>query len=113
MSNMDREDTFSTSGEQAPSGGGSPSGRVSIDRFEMKQQFLERSEEEQVEAAAVLYEKAVRQWLPPAPEAPSEEDSEELEARSQELKLRQMCQGIAALVMVDEMEDSSDEDEDE
>ena len=110
MGNMGREDTFSPSGEQAPSGGGSPSGRVSIDRFEMKQQFLERSEEEQVEAAAVLYEKAVRQWLPPAPEAPSEEDSEELEARSQELKLRQKCQDIAAQIMVDELEEGLEDD---
>ena len=112
MSNMDREDTFSPSGEQAPSGGGSPSGRISIDRFEMKQQFLERSEEEQVEAAAVLYEKAVRQWLPPAPEAPSEEDSEELEARSQELKLRQKCQDIAAQIMVDELEEGLEDEDD-
>ena len=107
MGNMGREDTFSPSGEQAPSGGGSPSGRVSIDRFEMKPQWTERSEE-QVEAAAVLYEKAVRQWLPPAPEAPSEEDSEELEARSQELKLRQKCMDIAALMMVEELEDDED-----
>ena len=30
---------------------------------------------------------------------------------SQELKLKQMCQDIAALIMVDELEDSSDEEE--
>ena len=50
----------------------------------------------------------MRQWLPPAPEAPSEEDSEELEARSQELKLRQKCMDIAALMMVEELEDDED-----
>ena len=107
MSSMDREDTFSPSGEQVPSGGGSPSGRVSIDRFEMKPQWTERSEEEQVEEAAVLYEKAVRQRLQiddlePPPRIDSEE---ELEAMSQELKLRQLCQDIAAQIMVDELED--------
>ena len=38
-------------------------------------------------------------------------DEEELEAMSQELKLKQMCQDIAALIMVDELEDGSDEEE--
>ena len=104
------QDTFVPSGGQAPSGGAAP-GRAPIDRFEMKQQFLERTEEEQVEAAAMLYEKAVRQWMPPAPEEAPEEDSEELEARSQELKLRQKCQDIAALMMVEELEEGSDEEE--
>ena len=108
MSSMDREDTFSPSGEQAPSSGGSPSGRVSIDRIEMKHHELQRTEDEQEEAAALRKEKPVRQWLPPAPEAPSEEDSEELEARSQELKLRQKCMDIAALMMVEELEDNED-----
>ena len=90
--------------EAAPSGGG---GRVSIDRFEMKPQWTERSEEEQVEEAAVLYEKAVRQRLQiDDPEPPPRIDSEEeLEAMSQELKLRQLCQDIAAHIMVDELED--------
>ena len=111
MGNMGREDTFSPSGEQAPSGGGSPSGRVSIDRFEMKHQFLERSEEEKVEAAAALYERAAMQWMqsgepPEGVETP--ESEEELEARSQELKLRQKCQDIAALMMVEELEDNED-----
>lgn len=87
--------------------------RVSIDRFEMKQQFLERTEEEQVEAAAVLYEKAVRQWMPEPPEQPEEIDSEELEARSQELKLRQKCQEIAAQIMVDELEESLEDSEED
>ena len=86
--------------EAAPSGGG---GRV----FEMKPQWTERSEEELVEEAAVLYEKAVRQRLQmDNPEPPAQIDSEEeLEAMSQELKLRQLCQDIAAQIMVDELED--------
>ena len=40
------------------------------------------------------------------PEPPAQIDSEEeLEAMSQELKLRQLCQDIAAQIMVDELED--------
>ena len=105
------QDTFVPTGEQTTSGGGAAPGRVPVDRFEMKQQFLERTEEERVEAAAMLYEKAVRQWMPPAPEEAPEEDSEELEAKSQQLKLQQKCQDIAALIMVDELEDSSDSEE--
>lgn len=38
-------------------------------------------------------------------------DEEKLEAMSQELKLKQMCQDIAALMMVDELEDGLDEEE--
>ena len=38
-----------------------------------------------------------------------QEDSEELEARSQELKLRQKCMDIAALMMVEELEDGEEE----
>ena len=38
-------------------------------------------------------------------------DEEELEAMSQELKLKQMCQDIAALIMVDELEDNLDGEE--
>jgi len=106
---METRDGF---GERELSSGGS-GGRVSIDRFEMKRQFLERSEEEQVEAAAVLYEavRAAMQWMqsgepPEGVEIP--ESEEELEARSQELKLRQKCQDIAALMMVEELEDNED-----
>lgn len=103
------QDTFTPSGEQAVSGAAAPR-RSSSDRFEMNRQFLERAEEEQVEAAAVLYEKAVRQRMP-APEVPDQIDPEELEAKSQELKLRQLCQDIAAQVMVEELEDGVDEGE--
>lgn len=106
------QDTFVPSGGQAPSGGGAAPGRAPIDRFEMKQQFLERTEEEQVEAAADLYEKAARQWMQgDAPDVPQEMDEEELEAMSQELKLRQMCQDIAAQIMVDELEEDLEHDE--
>ena len=106
---METRDGF---GEREPSSGGS-GGRVSIDRFEMKRQFLERSEEEKVEAAAALYERAAMQWMqsgepPEGVEMP--ESEEELEARSQELKLRQKCQDIAAQIMVDELEEGLEDD---
>lgn len=61
------QDTFVPSGEQAPSGGSAAPVRTPIDRFEMKQQFVERTEEEQAEAAAILYEKAARQRFQAAP----------------------------------------------
>lgn len=106
-----REDTFSPSGEPAIHSAGPSGGRTSIDRFEMDRQWSERSEEEQVEAAAELYEKAIRQWMPPsAPDAPTQPVSEEeLEAMSQELRLRQKCQDIAAMMMVDELEDGEED----
>lgn len=105
------QDTFVPSGGQAPSGGGAAPGRAPIDRFEMKQQFIERSEEAQVEAAADLYEKAARQWMQgdAAPDESQPLDEEELAAMSQELKLKQMCQDIAALMLVDNLEEGSKE----
>lgn len=107
------QDTFIPSGAQALAGGHAVSGRPPIDRFEMKRQWTERTEEERVEEAAILYEKAARQRLQGSvPEAPPQQlDEEELEAMSQELKLRQMCQDIAALIMVEELEDELDEEE--
>lgn len=106
------QDTFVPSGGQVPSAGGAAQGRAPIDRFEMKQQWTERTEEEQAEEAAILYEKAARQRMQPSAPPPSQQlDEEELEAMSQELKLKQMCQDIAAQVMVDELEDSLDEEE--
>ena len=107
------QDTFVPSGEQVPSGGSAAPGRAPIDRFEMKRQWTERAEEEQAEAAANLYEKAARQWMQgdAAPDVPQQLDVEKLEAMSQELKLKQMCQDIAALIMVDELEDNLDEEE--
>lgn len=87
--------------------------RASIDRFEMKVK-MERTEEEIVEAAAELYEKAVRQRMPEPPQqTPDQTDPEVLEAMSQELKLRQLCQDIAAQIMVDGQDflDGADEEE--
>ena len=104
------QDTFVPSGGQAPSGGGAAPGRTPIDRFEMKQQFIERREEEQAEAAAILYEKAARERFQSGVPETQELDEEELAAMSQELKLKQMCQDIAALIMVDELEEDSDEE---
>lgn len=104
------QDTFAPSGEQAEKA--AAPGRPSIDRFELDRQWTERAEEERVEEAAVLYEKAVRQRLPaPPPEVSDPADLEELETRSQALKLRQMCQGIAAQVMVEELEDDAEEEQ--
>lgn len=112
MTQGERADTFSRSTEQPVSGGGDASGRISIDQFEMKRQWLEREEEERVEAAAVLYERAVRQRIQAcSPNTAEPENEEELEAMSQELKLRQKCQDIAAQILVDELEDSLDDDE--
>ena len=91
---------------QSPDQG--PGARVVKDLFEPERQWTERTEEEQVEATAALYERAARQWMPAAPEAPDPEDAEELEARSQQLKLQQKCQDIAALMMVEELEEELD-----
>lgn len=104
------EDTFSPStGPVAPAVG---AGKISIDRFEMERQWSERTEEEQAERAAELYVQAVRQRMPAsAPDAEKEMDFEQLEAISQELKLQQKCQDIAALMMVDEMAESADDDD--
>ena len=111
---METRDTVSRedAGPLPHPGGGAPA-RASIDRFEMKPHWTERAEEEQVEAAAELYERAMRQWMPPsAPEVLDQARLEELEAMSQELKLQQKCQDIAALIMADEqgLMDGADED---
>lgn len=111
---METRDTMTreASGPAPEPDAGSPAPvRISIDRFEMKRQFQERAEEEKVEAAAELYEKAVRQWLP-EPDQPEQMDDEELEALSQELKLRQKCQDIAAQIMVDELEEGLEDEDD-
>lgn len=82
-----------------------------IDRFEMTRVFEEREEEEKVETAMALYEKAARARMPSG--VPNSLDSgteEEREARSQQLKLQQKCQDIAALLMVEELEEDIDED---
>lgn len=106
---------FDTAGGKAPGAAGAAKqeGQASIDRFEATLRFEEREEEEKVEAAMALYEKAARARMPEgAPADPAGAmDSEELEAMSQRLKLQQKCQDIAALMMVDELEENL-EDED-
>ena len=71
-------------------------GRVSLDRLE-----------QQAEETLNLYAKAARQRMQAAaPELPENSQSEEeREAESQRLKLQQKCQDIAALIMVDELEE--------
>lgn len=82
----------------------------SVDRFEMVHIFEEREEELKVEAAMALYEKAARARMTFIPSAlPDNAGSEEeREAASQRLKLQQKCQDIAALIMVDELEDEEE-----
>ena len=82
----------------------------SVDRFETVRIFEEREEELKVEAAMALYEKAARARMMPIPsDLPDNAGSEEeREAASQRLKLQQKCQDIAALMMVDELEDEEE-----
>ncbi len=82
----------------------------SVDRFETVRIFEEREEELKVEAAMALYEKAARARMMPIPsDLPDNAGSEEeREAASQRLKLQQKCQDIAALIMVDELEDEEE-----
>ena len=107
------QDTFDTLGEQsAPSGSAAP-GRTPVDRVELKRQWVQQEEEQQVEQALAMYARAARQRMQSvAPKAPERLSEEELEVRSQELKLQQKCQDIAARMMVDELEDELDSEED-
>lgn len=81
--------------------------RVSLDRLELQHQWVQQAEEEQAEATMNRYAQAARERMQSgAPKLPDSEDTEEeREARSQQLKLQQKCQDIAALIMVDELED--------
>ena len=85
----------------------------SIDQFVKTRVFEEREEEEKVEAAMALYVRAARARMPSAAPVPPEsgKSEEELEAISQELKLRQKCQDIAAQILVDELEEEFDSEE--
>ena len=82
-------------------------GHSSVDRFEAVRRFEEREEEEKVEEAMALYEKAARARMPRDASALTDSGGteEEREARSRWLKLQQKCQDIAALMMVDELEE--------
>lgn len=81
--------------------------RPPIDRLELQHPWVHLAEEEQAEATLNRYAQAAREYLHGgAPQVPGREESEEeREARSQRLKLQQKCQDIAALIMVDELED--------
>lgn len=83
--------------------------RVPLDRLELQHPWVHQAEEEQVEATLNRYVQAARERLQgSAPKvSESEETEEEREARSQRLKLQQKCQDIAALIMVDELEDEA------
>ena len=82
-------------------------GRVSLDRLELQRQWVQQAEEQQAEETLNLYAKAARQRMQAAaPELPENSQSEEeREAESQRLKLQQKGQDIAALIMVDELEE--------
>ena len=87
-------------------------GRPPLDRLELEHQWVQQAEEEQVEATLNRYAQAARARFQggAAQISDNEETAEEREARSQRLKLQQKCQDIAALIMVDELEE---EDPDE
>ena len=101
----EKESTSVGEGQPNPAGALS---RTPLDRLELQHQWVQQAEEEQVEATLNRYAQAARaHLLGGAPTSPhiDEETPEELEARSQRLKLQQKCQDIAALIMVDEMEE--------
>lgn len=87
-------------------------GRLPLDRLDLKHQWERKAEEEQVEATLNRYaQAAMEHFQSGAPKVPDiEESEEEREVRSQMLKLQQKCQDIAALIMVEELEE---EDPDE
>lgn len=104
---MEREPESPAAGQPGSAGAGK---RVSIDRLEFNHQWVQQAEEQQAEETAALYEKAARQWMQPdGPEKEEEVDTEELEAMSRQLKLRQKCQDIAALMMAVELENKEDQ----
>ena len=87
--------------------------RPPIDRLELQHPWEYQAEEEQAEQALNRYAQAARQRLyDSAPKLPDseeiEESEEEREARSQQLKLQQKWQDIAAQVLVDELENDPD-----
>ena len=97
------QDTFAPSGEQERSPGDAAPKRASIDRLELKHQWEQQKEEQQVEETLNLYVKAAPELPPDSPQT-----EEELETQSQLLRLRQKCQDIAALMLVDELEEEEE-----
>ena len=109
---MDIQESANGKGPTSTAAEGQPDpvsalGRTPLDRLELEHQWVQQAEEEQVEATLNRYAQAAREHLqgglPKVPER--EETEEEREARSQRLKLQQKCQDIAALILVDELED--------
>lgn len=88
-----------------------PARGTALDRLELKREWVQQADEQQVEETLNLYARAARQRMQAvAPEAvpDSAETEEEREAKSQQLKLRQKCQDIAALMMVEELEEEEE-----
>lgn len=110
---METRDTVDHSPGEQPAG--MPGRSASIDRFEIGQPWDEQAEGEQARAGADLYAQALQNRRQPERlEALAQPGSEEeLEALSQELKLRQKCQDIAARVMVDDLLENELDDEEE
>lgn len=108
---METHDNFSASEGQDLHPGSAAPGRIVTDRLELKREWVQQAEERQVEEALNLYAQAARQRMQSAAPAEAPLNEEELEARSQELKLQQKCQEIAAQIMVDELEELDGEDE--
>ena len=79
-----------------------PARGTALDRLELKREWVQQADEQQVEETLNLYARAARQRMQSAAPAEAPLNEEELEARSQELKLRQKCQDIAALILADE-----------
>ena len=108
-----RADSFSPSESQPLPTGSGASVRSPVDHLELKREWVQEAEERQVEETLNLYVRAARQRMRSAAEAAldSAVSEEELEARSQELKLQQKCQDIAAQIMVDELEEDLEDGE--
>lgn len=92
-----------------PGAAGAPR-QIAIDRVELKHQWVQQAEERQMEETLDSYAKAAMQWMQSGDAPEAQESEEELEAKSQQLRLRQKCQDIAALMFAEELEDELDEE---
>ena len=104
---MELHDSVNGKEAGSPAGSAEAPKKASLDRLELKRQWVQQAEEQQAEETLNLYAKAARQRMQAAaPELPENSQSEEeREAESQRLKLQQKCQDIAALIMVDGLEE--------
>ena len=114
---MDIQESVNGKGPASSAAEGQPDpvvapGRSILDRLELDHPWVHQAEEDQVEATLNRYAQAARNHFQAgAPKVPDiEETEEEREARSQQLKLQQKCQDIAALIMVDELEEEDLDD---